>query len=249
MLAFLSRVLWLLGTWIELTLFTVVLYSLSWLPASMTRRFYHRLFRLWCRVFVRALGVDLYLHEKHHNPIPKQFILIANHPSAVEDVGIPALFNAYPLAKEGVRKWWWVGRINVAAETVFVKRDDPDSRHAAVDTMLARLTRGDSIALFPEGGCKGRRIHSVFHSGAFDMSMKTGVPLLPVFIHYESQDRFEWREPYNLIQMMWRFMSSRNGRANYYLYDAIYPANETDKKAFAESVRQKYLDWQARYLD
>ncbi|MFV2057541.1 MAG: lysophospholipid acyltransferase family protein, partial [Thiohalomonadales bacterium] len=236
MLFFVARVVWLIWCWIELSVSTLILYALAWLPIANNAIFYHKLFRLWCKIFVRALGVNLRLHQKNLRPLPKQYILIANHPSAFEDVGIPALFDIYPLAKMGVKNWFLVGRINVAAGTLFVKRDDKDSRRGASDKLRQVLQRGDSIALFPEGGCKGRRIYSDFKFGAFDISIDSGVPILPVFLHYEAQDTFVWEDPDTLIQKMWHFMTSQNNRAHYYVFDAIDPKDFSDKKEFAEHV-------------
>lgn len=249
MLSFVLRSLWLIWSWLELSVFTLFLYGLSWLPGPFTRPYYHYLFRIWCDFFVRALGVKLRLHEKNIKPLPKQFILIANHPSALEDVGIPALFNVYPLAKQGVRCWFLVGRINAAAGTMFVKRDDPDSRRAAIDKLIDELQQGHNIALFPEGGCKGRRIFEKFQTGAFDVSIRTGIPIVPVFIHYEAQETFEWQEPFTLIDKMWHFMTSQNDQANFIVYDTIEPAGFSDKHAYADYLHALYLQWQARYLD
>ena len=249
MLSFLLRTIWLIWNWFELIILTLFLYLLAWLPRAFTKPYYHFLFRVWCDFFVRALGVDLRIHEKNLSPIPQQYILIANHPSAFEDVGIPSLFNVHPLAKEGVRKWYFAGKINEAADTLFVKRGDKDSRRQAIVDMIERVNQGDNIALFPEGGCMGRRIHSEFKTGAFDVSLQTGVPILPVFIHYEAQETFEWQDPYTIIHKFWHFMTSKNDQANYYVYDAIYPDGFTDKEEFAEHVRQKYLIWQTQYLE
>jgi 1-acyl-sn-glycerol-3-phosphate acyltransferase len=243
------RAIWLGWSWVELTIFTLILYILSWLPKPITKPYYHYLFRIWCDFFVRALGVRMRLHEKNVKPLPKQFILIANHPSALEDVGIPSLFNVYPLAKQGVRNWFLVGRINEWAGTMFVKRDDPDSRHAAIDKLIEKLQQGHSVALFPEGGCKGRRIYERFQTGAFAVSIQTGIPIVPVFIHYEAQETFEWQEPYTIIDKMWHFMTSQNDQANFYVYDAIYPAEFADKHIFAEYMHDHYLNWQAQYLE
>ncbi|MCK5724937.1 MAG: hypothetical protein KAI84_20540, partial [Gammaproteobacteria bacterium] len=96
MLHFIGRSLWLFWCWIELSLFTLFLYALAWLPRILIKSFYSKLFYTWCRVFTRALGVDLRLHEKNINPLPKQYILVANHPSAFEDIGVPALFDVHP---------------------------------------------------------------------------------------------------------------------------------------------------------
>jgi len=249
MLYNLGRIVWLTWCWIELSVFTLTLYALSWLPTAINKFYYHRLFRLWCKIFVRALGVNLRLHQKNLYRIPDQYILISNHPSALEDVGVPALFDIYPLAKMGVKNWFLVGRINVAAGTLFVKRDDRDSRRGASENLTNLLNRGDSIALFPEGGCKGRRIFTDFQYGAFDMAINTGVPILPVFLHYEAQDTFVWEDPDTLIDKMWHFITSQNNRAHYYVFDAIDPKDFSDKKVFANHVHEMYLVWQKRYLE
>jgi len=249
MLSFLLRNLWLLWSWLELTVFTLVLYLFAWLPREILRYFYHPLFRMWCASFVRALGVSLRLHEKNARPLPEQYILIANHPSAFEDVGIPALFDVYPLAKQAVRKWILVGKINAAAGTMFVKRDNKESRHAAFEQLHEVLEQGKNVVIFPEGGCKGRRIHSKFEYGAFDLSLQTGIPILPVFLHYEAQETFEWRDPHTIAHKMWHFMTSQNDQANYYVYDAIYPAGFSDKHVYMEHIHNLYMQWQARYLE
>jgi lyso-ornithine lipid O-acyltransferase len=155
----------------------------------------------------------------------------------------------YSLAKEGVKDWWWAGRINVAAGTLFVQRESAESRRAAAEQIEAELKKGRSVALYPEGGCKGRRIFSSFRYGAFDISLRTGIPILPVFLHYESQDDFEWRTPQTLPQKFWHFMTAQNNRANYYVYDAIDPRQFTGKEEYNQYVYNLYLKWQARYLD
>lgn len=249
MVRLLARIVWLGWCWIELAAFTLVLYVLGFLPRRLLEPWYFPLFRLWCRMFVYALGVDLRLHQKNTRPLPGQYILIANHPSALEDVGIPTLFPVYSLAKEELKDWWWAGRINIAAGTLFVKRESAESRHAAAEQIEAELRKGHSVALYPEGGCKGRRIFTSFRYGAFYISLRTGIPILPVFLHYEAQDDFEWRSPQTLLHKFWHFMTARNPRANYYVYDAIDPKQFRNKEEYNRYVYELYLAWQARYLD
>lgn len=250
MLYFIARTSWLLWCWLELMILTMILYLLSWLPRKFTALFYHSLSRLWCRYFVRAMGVYLRLHQKNRHPLPKQYILVANHPSAFEDFGIPALFNVIPLAKQGVRKWFIIGRMSIAAGTLFVKRDNRESRRTVVDQLIDTLQQDKkNISIFPEGGCMGRRIHSTFHYGAFDISIRTGIPILPVFLVYEAQETFEWMDPDTLLHKIWHFMTSQNNRSHYYVHDAIDPKNFTSKKEFAEYVHKLYLTWQQKYLE
>jgi 1-acyl-sn-glycerol-3-phosphate acyltransferase len=240
--------LWRSVCWLELTVFTLVLYALSWLPGALVP-FYYPLFRAWCRSFVRALGIDLRLHQKNTRPLPSQYILIANHPAAFEDIGIPALFPVHSLAKIEVQDWWLVGRISMAAGSLYVQRESRESRNIAGELIEAELQQGKNIALYPEGGCKGRRIFESFRYGAFDISLRTGVPILPVFLHYESQDDFEWRYPQTLPHKIWHMLTTQNKRVNYYVYDAFDPQQFEDKAAYADYAHHKYLEWQARYLD
>lgn len=244
-----ARLGWRIICWIELTVFTLLLYLLSFLPRALLEGFYFRLFQSWSRSFVRALGVDLRVHQKNRQPLPAKYILIANHPSAFEDIGIPAVFPVHSLAKIEVADWWLVGRISTASGSLYVQRESKESRSEAGETIEKELGEGKNIALYPEGGCKGRRIFESFRYGAFDISLRTGVPILPVFLHYESQDDFEWREPQTLPHKIWHMMTSRNRRANYYIYDAFDPGQFSDKAAYAEYAHAKYLEWQARYLD
>ena len=248
-LKYLLRIAWITYGWLELIFATLILYTLAFFPSLISRTLYFYLFRLWCKIFVNALGINLRLHQKNTQPIPQNFILIANHPSAFEDIGIPALFNVYSLAKGEVAEWWWTGRIVEAAGNLFVKRESREARHIVAEQVINVLNSGKNIVIYPEGGCKGRRIFHTFMHGAFDISMQTGVPILPVFLQYESQDDFEWRKPQTLLHKLWHMMITQNNRANYYLYDAIYPDKFDSKEAYNEYVHDLYMEWQKRYLE
>jgi len=243
------RILKMAGLWVDFVLLTIFMYALSWLPGNFLGHWYFRMFRVWCRSFVRALDVDLKLHQKNLKPVPDQYILIANHPSAFEDIGIPALFQVYSLAKNEVRKWWFVGRISQAAGTLYVKRESKDSRHQAADEIRRELEKGKNIAIYPEGGCKGKRIFESFRYGAFDVSLKTGIPVLPVFLHYEAQDDFEWRSPHTLIDKLMHFLNTKNNTANYYVFDAINPEQFNNKEEYTDYVWRLYNQWQKKYLE
>ena len=234
--------------WIDIVLLWLVCYPLSWLPLKLTRGFYPALFTFWCNTFIRGLNVQLKLHQKNKRPIPEQYIVISNHPSAFEDAGMPALFKARFLAKREVEHWWFVGRIAKAGGTIFFHREDKAARKAAAEDITKALAQGDNIGLYPEGGCKGRRIHLPFHYGIFEISLKTQVPIVPVFLHYESQEDFEWNKQH-LLKKIWQILTSQNKTANYYVYDAVYPSQFNNKEEYCEFMQDLYLELQKRYLD
>ncbi|MCB1798274.1 MAG: 1-acyl-sn-glycerol-3-phosphate acyltransferase [Gammaproteobacteria bacterium] len=243
-----ARALWLLLGWVELLVFTLLLYGLSFLPAAWRGTWYRHLFQAWSRTWIHALGVDLRMHHKNIHPLPGRYILIANHPSSFEDVGIPSLFDVDSLAKHEVRDWWLVGRISAAAGTIFVQRDSRASRTIAAQQIKQRLEQGRSVALYPEGGIKGPRLQPSFRHGAFAIAMQTGIPIVPVYLHYEASHDFHWG-PHSLVRNMRNIIASRNNRANYYVFDAIEPHLFHDKISYCQHVHGLYQRWQARYLD
>ena len=248
MLKFVKNLLVLPVTWLFLIVLSIILYLLSHMPRAFSGRYYHTLSRFWCRVFVRALDVDLRLVHKNTKPLPEHYILIANHPSALEDFGVPALFDIYPLAKAGVRDWFILGPISDYAGTIYVKRDSARSRHAAKQALSEAVKSGKNIVIFPEGGCKGARIYEKFHTGAFDISMQSGVPVLPVFLQYIDQETFQWKGE-TLLQKLWQIFKTDNNRVNYYVFDAIWPGQFSDKESYTKYVHALYLEWQKEFLD
>lgn len=233
--------------WLDFIAFTALMYLLAWLPWPGVHPV-RRLFNAWCRAFIRALNIDLRLHQKYRGDLPRRFILIANHPAALEDIGIPALFDVVSLAKRQVQDWFIVGRISKAAGTLYVDRDDPASRREVIQMMVDAVQAGQNIALYPEGGCKGRRLAAGFKSGAFEVSIRTGIPILPVFLQYEAQADFEWQPPYLLPHKLWHMMTSVNNRANYYVHDPLDPKDYADKYAMKAAAYELYLRWNAQYL-
>ena len=248
MFKFIKNLIVLPITWLLLIILSFILYVLSHLPRAFSGRYYHFLARFWCRLFVKALDVDLKLIHKNIQPLPEQFILIANHPSALEDFAVPALFDIYPLAKAGVRDWLVLGRISDYAGTIYVARSSASSRQAAKEALSEAVLSGKNIVIFPEGGCKGARIFEKFHTGAFEISLQTGIPVLPVFLQYIDQQAFVWKdEP--LVKKLWQIFKSDNNKVNYYVFDAIRPDSFNDRKSFAEHAHSLYLQWQKEYLD
>ncbi len=247
LLTFFSILRWIIG-WLDLLLATSIVYPLSYLPPHFTRFYLQPLYQYWASSFVRALGVQLKLHQKNSHALPKQMILIANHPSVFEDIGMSALFPVRYLAKSAVKNWWIVGKISQATGTFYVNREDKIDRQRSFEALVQALKEGDSIGLYPEGGCKGRRIYLPFRYGVFELSMQSKIPIVPVFLHYESQVDFEWQNEH-LLYKLWQIMRSQNRTAHYYIYDAIDPTQFESKEAFCTYVQNCYLEWQKRYLD
>lgn len=244
----LASLAWRLVGWADLVLLTLLLWALSWLPPRSTKGWYPRMFRAWCRYFVRALGVELHRHERYPGMLPARYLLIANHPSAFEDVAIPALFPVDSLAKSQVRDWWFAGRIAARAGTLFVARESKSSRQEAMFEMEQALRDGRNLAVYPEGGCLGRRIAPEFKYGVFELSRRTGLPIIPVFIHYEAQQAFEWQGQ-SLPRKIFEIATAPSRHAHYHVFEPFRPEDHADASAYRQAVYDSYLRWQARFLE
>jgi 1-acyl-sn-glycerol-3-phosphate acyltransferase len=115
--------------------------------------------------------------------------------------------------------------------------------------MIDAVRAGRNIAIYPEGGCKGRRLWDKFLFGAFTASLETGTPIVPVFLHYEAQEAFEWLPSETLIQKLRKILTARNRHANYYVFDAIDPAKFSNREEYSAHVYALYQGWQRRYLE
>ncbi|MDB6095951.1 MAG: hypothetical protein JWM09_229 [Francisellaceae bacterium] len=249
MIYFLINFLNLSLKWLDFLSYTLLMYILSFLPHKINKKIYPQLFQFWCHLFIKALGVNLKLHQKNANPLPSHYIVISNHPSAFEDIGMPSLFKARYLAKKQIADWYIFGRISTAAGNLYVDRDSKESRHQSKELLIKTLLDGYNIGLYPEGGCKGRRIHLPFNYGCFDVSLKANIPIIPVFLHYEAQEAFEWTSQETLIHKIINMMRAPNKTVNYYVFDALLPAKFNNTKEYCEYVEKLYINWQQTYLE
>jgi len=231
----------------DFVIFTIMMYALSYLPKPCLG-FYPHWFRRWCKCFIDALGVELYIHEQYLGKLPNHFIVISNHPSAFEDLGMSYVFKVRFLAKRELKEWYVFGRIATAANTLYVKRDDKHSRLTAISEISEALINGENVGVYPEGGCFGRRIKLPFHNTVFGLAMKTKTPIIPVFLHYESQAQFEWQGQH-LVRKIWEMAIARNPRVNYYIHQPIQPENYESKEALTTHIEQLYIKWQKQHLE
>jgi len=232
---------------VDFILFTMAMYLLSFLPQSLLS-FYRPLFRYWCKSFIEALGVQLFIHQKYKTQLPQHYLVISNHPSAFEDIGMSSIFKARFLAKEEMKDWFILGRISMAAGSLYVKRDNKHSRAEALQALTDWLEKGESVGLYPEGGCFDRRLTLPFHTAAFHAAFKTNTAILPVFLQYEAQEDFEWKHQ-TLIRKIWEMATARNPRVNYHIFEPILPHAYADKDALVDAIEKQYLSWQAQYLE
>jgi 1-acyl-sn-glycerol-3-phosphate acyltransferase len=177
------------GVALMLSLFFVIGAPIQWLILRLDAGGSNVLPRLFYRLLLRLVKVRVNVRGAP-DAVPQ--LIVANHISWAD---IPALGSVLPisfLAKREIARWPVVGTFARLQKTIFVDRGNRQSVVDANAVIAARLRRGDSIAIFPEGttydGTQLGPFRSA-HFGAAQDLLALGLKSLridPVAIRYSS---------------------------------------------------------------
>jgi 1-acyl-sn-glycerol-3-phosphate acyltransferase len=125
------------------------------------------------------------IHVEVRGELPRSpAIIVANHLGYIDPVVLCGLLPLSPIAKSEISDWALVGvpleRLNVS----FVRRGDAHSGARVLLRSLRALSAGVSVLNFPEG-TTSRGGLLPFHLGAFWLSRRSGVPVIPIAMDFE----------------------------------------------------------------
>lgn len=153
----------------------------TWIVVTMTR-----LFNRICNVHVYCRNPErLYQHNG---------LIFANHVSYLEPI---LLFSVTPvrfLAAVEVRSKPGIGTLASSLDTVYVKREDRESRGKARIQIANALAQRPypPLVLFPEGRLGPGDQLNPFRYGAFAIAVEKEIPFLPCAIRYSRLDLAVW---------------------------------------------------------
>lgn len=140
----------------------------------------HRIARLWGRIVLWACGVRVQVEERSGLPTPA--VYAANHASALD---IPLLFGYLPVSfriihKRSLSLVPFIGWFLFLGGHVAIDRGNPFKAKRSLERAAARIRRGTSVAVFPEGTRSRDGAVRHFKRGSFSLAMSAGVPVVPV---------------------------------------------------------------------
>jgi len=143
-----------------------------------------RLIRVWARSLVRAAGIELSIRGQEKLQADRRYIIIANHTSYLD---IPCLLAAIDqplrfMAKASLFLVPIFGWGLIAAGFIPIDRKRSAKGKASFDLAVKRIRGGNSIIIFPEGGRSKTKEMKEWKHGAFLLSMKSGLPIVPTAI-------------------------------------------------------------------
>jgi 1-acyl-sn-glycerol-3-phosphate acyltransferase len=139
---------------------------------------------VWARRMLAALGIEVSVRGA---PPPGPHLLLGNHRSYIDILAVLGVRPCGFLAKIEIASWPVFGAATRLHPTVFVARDDRDSRKRAREGALALLQQGLAFAAFPEGTtCRGPGILPFF-PGLFRLAEQYDFSVVPFALEYEDR--------------------------------------------------------------
>jgi 1-acyl-sn-glycerol-3-phosphate acyltransferase len=115
----------------------------------------------------------------------KTYIITPNHSSLLDIPAIHAIFLHFKwISKESLKYVPLIGWNMVLNKTIFISRDDPKSQLEMMRKCEHNLDIGNSIMIFPEGTRYRGKETGAFLNGAFLLSKKKQIDILPIAITY-----------------------------------------------------------------
>ncbi len=126
-----------------------------------------------------------------------------------------------------------LGRIIRLAKKITVNRRSQASVTASIENITNLLNKGGKVFIFPEG----TTFASVenFKMGAFYISHKNKIPIVPIFLEYKDVESFYFCPPWDHVKSLKKIKNSKNKSVIIHTGKIIYPehySNEEELKNY-----------------
>ena len=147
---------------------------------ASTRRMDPAVTRSWHRGVCRILGLRITVEGSC--PIGTHLV-VSNHVSWLDIPVLGSILQVCFLSKAEVRDWPLMGPLATMADTVYIERGAHGARTAG-SQMVARLEKGKSVVLFPEGTTGDGKSVRRFIPRLFMAAIETDSTVQPVAVRY-----------------------------------------------------------------
>jgi 1-acyl-sn-glycerol-3-phosphate acyltransferase len=196
--------------------------------------------RQWARAVLGGLGVAL---DVQGTPHPGPVLLVANHVSWLDILAVHASCpQARFVSKADVRGWPLIGRLVVAAGTLFIEREKRRDALRVVHQMAEALRAGDTVAVFPEGTTGEGRDLLPFHANLLQAALSAEAWVQPVVLRFADASASPspaaaYVGDTSLVQSLW-WIAQADGLVAKVRWLPAEPAAAGDRRALATRLRQ-----------
>ncbi|MEP2936616.1 MAG: lysophospholipid acyltransferase family protein [Gilvibacter sp.] len=160
----------------------------SWYPL------FFRLARFWATLILYGMGFNPKIHAKTQYKKGHSYMFVANHQS-MTDIMLMLYCVKNPFVFVGKKELAKIPLFGFFYKRtcILVDRSNIKSRQAVFKQAQARLSKGVSVCIFPEGGVPDDEsiILDSFKDGAFRLAVSHRIPVAPMVLH-DNKKRFSY---------------------------------------------------------
>ena len=221
----------------------IVIFLFGWLPI------YYRHARLPVSIIRLMIHIFMWVFNiRFHCPQPEkitqhQGLLFPNHVSFLDILVILEVVPARFLSAIEVRQRFGLGWLTATADTIYVTRDNTESRQQVRKDVAAAFARMPQrpIVIYPEGRLGPGDTLLPFRHGAFEIAAQNSIPYLPCAIRYSHLERVVWHggQGESLTTAVWRFaQSAKSLDIDLIPLETVYPTPDDDPALLAKQTQQ-----------
>lgn len=209
---------------------------------SLNRNIRQHIIKNWSCSLLAILNIKLNVQGYGKRAIMNGPILVSNHISWLDVFALNAVFPSYFVAKSEVGDWPLLGWLCHRAGTLFIRRTVRRDTARINHEISGVLTRGDSIALFPEGTSSDTGFPGHFHSSLLQAAVDLNVGIRPVAIRYHdnhgnSNSDAAFVGDMSFIQSLWKIMCSPSLQVTLY-YLPLLSCEGKSRRLLATEAQQ-----------
>jgi 1-acyl-sn-glycerol-3-phosphate acyltransferase len=170
----------------------------------------------WARFACRVLGIRV----TTRGSIPSCGLLVSNHLSYIDIIGLSSIRPCVFVAKRDVATWPLFGWLARAAGTIFVDRERRLSSPKTVNVIRDAIAGGSVVVIFPEGTSSDGATVLPFKSALLESTVRLRCPIAAASIEYAldhgsvADEVCYWRDM-TLVPHLVNLLFKREVRANY----------------------------------
>lgn len=218
---------------------TVLLIALVASPALFVVRaaVRERFVRLVFRGVLRAFGVRLVVHGDLDGE-GRGALVVNNHISWLDIVGINAVRPMRALAKKDIASWPVLGGLVTRAGSIYLDRERLSTLPATMAELAETLRSGSLVSVTPEGTTWCGHASGQFRPATFQAAIDGGVPVRPVALRYRLADGRETTRPSfigpeSLLVSLHRVLRLRGLVLEMFVCPELAPGRATDRRELA----------------
>jgi 1-acyl-sn-glycerol-3-phosphate acyltransferase len=159
-------------------------YYVQWSLGRLTPARRARILQKWSARLLHGIDVSIAIEGK----APAPGLVVSNHLSYLDIMVYSAAAACVFVSKREVKSWPGIGWIASLSGTIYIDRARRRDTHAIQPDMLAALSGGLRLVVFPEGTSSNGQSVGPFHSSLFQPAIDLSCPVTAACLHYELRD-------------------------------------------------------------